>query len=304
MKGWKALFLSGVVLAGLGPRLAHADQTPIGDSYDTRMRLVAYNAGQVVHLSTIVGATLVVSFGSDETVTAVAETDTLHLAAVPKGNYLFLKPSAPLTLQPIIVLTQLPDGHLRRYVFEIETVADPSTADGADGVYYAVQFTYPAQEAAAAAAKAAARAAQVARLKAQAEAQAQAQATNNIMDSERTNPYIGPRNYRYVAQGDHSLAPVEVWDNGYSTVLAFPGNTAIPSVFIIAPDGKEATATYSVHGNTVEIDQTTREIRLRYGGTVLNIFNLGYNTVGNNPGTGTVSPKVTRTISSAAGTVP
>ncbi|MDD2794624.1 TrbG/VirB9 family P-type conjugative transfer protein [Acidocella sp.] len=304
MKGWRALLFSGVVLAGLGPRLAHADQTPIGDRYDTRMRLVAYNSGQVVHLSTIVGATMVVSFGSNETVTAVAETDTIHLAAVPKGNYLFLKPSAPLALQPVIVLTQLPDGQLRRYVFEIETVSDPSTANGADGVYYAVQFTYPAQEAAAAAAKAAAEAAQVAKLNAQAEAEAQTQATNDIMDSERNNPYVGPRNYRYVAQGDHSLAPVSVWDNGYSTVLTFPGNTAIPSIFIINPDGKEATATYSVHGNTVEIDQTTREVRLRYGGTVLNIYNLGYNTVGNNPGTGTVSPDVTRTLSSAAGTVP
>jgi type IV secretion system protein VirB9 len=304
MKGWRALLISGVVLVGLGPRLAHADQVPIRNRFDTRMRLVAYNSGQVVHLSTIVGATMVVSFGSDETVTAVAETDTLHLAAVPKGNNLFLKPSAHLALQPIIVLTQLPDSRLRRYVFEIETVNDPSTADGADGVYYAVQFTYPADQAAAAAAKAAAEAARIAKLNAQSAARARATAANAIMDSERTNPYVGPRNYRYVARGDHSLAPVLVWDNGYSTVLTFPGNTAIPSVFTINPDGKEATATYSVHGNTVEIDQTAREIRLRYGGTVLNIYNLGYNTVGNNPGTGTVSPTVTRTISSSAGTVP
>lgn len=297
MKGWKALLLSGVVLAGLGPRLAHADQVPARDRFDTRMRLVAYNSGQVVHLSTVVGTTMVVSFGSDETVTAVAETDTLHLAAVPKGNNLFLKPNAPLALQPIVILTQMPDGHLRRYVFEIETVNDPSTADGVDGVYYAVQFTYPAEEAAAEAAR-------TAKLNARAAARARATATDAIMESERTNPYIGPRNYRYVAQGNHSLAPVSIWDNGYSTVLTFPGNTAIPSVFIINPDGKEATATYSVHGSTVEIDQTAREIRLRDGGTVLNIYDLGYNTVGNNPGTGTVSASVTRTISSSAGTVP
>lgn len=304
MKRWKALLVTGVILGALGAHCAAAEQLPVGDVYDSRMRLVAYNPGQVVHLSTIVGDTMVVSFGADETVTAVAETDTLHLAAVPKGNYLFLKPSAPLVVQPIIVLTQLPDGQLRRYVFEIETVTDTSTADGTDGVYYAVQFTYPVQEAAAAAAKAAAEAAQVAKLNAQAAAQAQLTAANDIMTSEVTNPYVGPRNYKYAAQGNHSLAPVSVWDNGYSTVLTFPGNTAIPSVFIINPDGKEATATYSVHGNTVEIDQTTREIRLRYGGTVLNIYNLGYNTVGNNPGTGTVSPVVSRTISSAAGTVP
>jgi type IV secretion system protein VirB9 len=304
MKRWKALLVTGVMLGALGSRCALAEQLPVGDAYDTRMRLVAYNSGQVVHLSTVVGATMVVSFGADETVTAVAEADTLHLAALPKGNYLFLKPSAPLALQPIIVLTQLPGGQLRRYVFEFATVVDATTADGTDGVYYAVQFTYPAEEAAAAAAKAAAEATQVAKLNAEAATQAQLTAANDIMTSEMTNPYTGPRNYRYVAQGDHSLAPVSVWDNGYSTVLTFPGNTAIPSVFIINPDGKEATATYSVHGNAVEIDQTTREIRLRYGGTVLNIYNLGYNTVGNNPGTGTVSPVVTRTVSSSAGTVP
>ena len=188
MKRWKALLLAGVLFGALGPRLAVAEQMPVSDAYDTRMRLVAYNPGQVVHLSTIVGATMVVSFGTDETVTAVAEADTLHLAALPKGNFLFLKPGAPLALQPIIVLTQLSDGRLRRYVFEIETVDDTSTADGADGVYYAVQFSYPQDEAAAAAAKAAAEAAQVAKLNAQAAAQAQLTAANDIMTSETTNP--------------------------------------------------------------------------------------------------------------------
>ena len=55
----------------------------------------------------------------------MAGPDTIHLAAVPKGNYLFLKPSAPLPLQPMIVLTQRPDGSLRRYVFEIEDGIGP-----------------------------------------------------------------------------------------------------------------------------------------------------------------------------------
>ncbi|MDE2391500.1 MAG: TrbG/VirB9 family P-type conjugative transfer protein, partial [Rhodospirillales bacterium] len=157
------VLLSG--LAGIAAaRGAYADQTPDAGHYDSRMRYVAYNPGQVVHLSTIIGATMVVSFAPDETVTSVAETDSLHLAAVPKGNYLFLKPSAALKLQPIIVLTQRQDGALRRYVFEIETVDAPSTADGAAGVFYSVQFIYPADAAKAAAARAAAEAKKVAAL--------------------------------------------------------------------------------------------------------------------------------------------
>ena len=298
MRGARALLFSGLMMACALPSLAHAEQDPMSGSFDTRMRYVAYNPGQVVHLSTIVGDTMVVSFAPTETVTSVAETDTIHLAAVPKGNYLFLKPSAPLALQPIIVLTQRADGSLRRYVFEIETLNAATTANGADGVFYSVQFTYPADEAAAAAVRAKAEAARIAQLNQEALSRAEKTAATSILNNQRSDPFIGARNYRYVAQGDRSLAPLAVWDNGYSTVIQFPGNTRIPSIFVIDPDGKEATATYSVDGNTVQIGQTAREVRLRDGDTVLNIYNLGYNTVGGNPDTGTTSASVQRVIDS------
>jgi type IV secretion system protein VirB9 len=296
MNSIRVFLISGMILSAIIPALSRADQMPVSGAYDSRMRYVAYNPGQVVHLSTVVGATMVVTFGATETVTSVAETDTMHLAAVPKGNYLFLKPSAALPLQPIIVLTQRQDGSLRRYVFEIETVTGATTANGANGVYFSVQFTYPQDEAAAYAAAQDAEAVQTARLNQIAAAAAARTAAASILDAQRTNPFIGPRNYRYVAQGDHSLAPLSVWDNGYSTVLQFPGNTPIPAVFVIDPDGKEATATYAVSGNTIQVDQTARELRLRDGDTALNIYNLGYNMVGSNPGTGTTSPDVQRLI--------
>ena len=99
-----------------------------------------------------------------------------------------------------------------------------------------------------------------------------------------------------MAQGDRGLVPLAVWDNGYSTVLQFADNARIPAIFVIDPDGKEATASYSVDGETVQIGQTVREFRLRDGNTVLNIYNLGFDTVGGNPGTGTTSPQVTRVV--------
>ena len=291
-----ALALLGALAGMAAAHGAYADQTPAAGYYDSRMRYVAYNPGQVVHLSTIVGATMVVSFAPSETVTSVAETDSLHLAAVPKGNYLFLKPSAALNLQPIIVLTQRQDGSLRRYVFEIETVNTPTTADGAEGVFYSVQFTYPANEAAAAAARATADARKVEALNQLAMQRATQTATQAIFETEQTNPYVGPRNYKYVAQGTRSLAPLEVWDNGYSTLLQFAGNARMPSIFVVDPDGKEATASYAVSGDIVQLDQTAREWRLRDGGTVLNIYNLGYRSVGGNPETGTTSPGVSRVV--------
>ncbi len=104
------------------------------------------------------------------------------------------------------------------------------------------------------------------------------------------NPFCRPAKLQIRRQRRSLARPFAVWDNGYSTLMKFPGNARIPSIFVINPDGKEATASYSVHGEIVEVDQTARECRLRYGHTVLNIYNLGYHSLGSNPGTGTVSP--------------
>ena len=254
------------------------------------MRYVPYNEGQVVHLSTQVGATLVVGFSDKETVSAVAETDSVHLASIPKGNYLFFKPAAALALQPVVVLTSLPDGKQRRYVFEIETVAAPSMANGVAGVYYSVQFTYPEEIQKADAAKEAA-AAQERLAVAVAAEQARAQ---YLLQKPTLDPNDTGNNWRYVARGDRSLTPIAVFDNGYSTVFRFPQNERIPAIFVINPDGKEATAPYSVSGGYAQVGMTAKEFRLRDGGTVLDVYNLGYSTMGVNPATGTVSSDVQR----------
>jgi type IV secretion system protein VirB9 len=304
MMSLRKCLLMGAVLSAMLNHWANAEQIPLGGYDDSRMRVVPYNSNQVVHLSTVVGGILVISFAPTETVTAVAETDSTHLSADPKQNYLFLKPSAALPMQSLIVLTQLADGSLRRYVFEIQTVNAQTMADNTPGVYFSVQFTYPEDEEAAAAAAAAAEAAKTAQLNAAALKKANQTAATAILDAQRTNPFVGRRNYNYDARGDKSLAPTTVWDNGYSTVMQFPGNVRIPSVFVIDPDGKEATTTPSISGSTVEIGLTSKEFVLRDGSTVLDIFNRGYNTVGNNPGTGTTSSQVLRVITSNQDAIP
>lgn len=271
---------------------AFANQTPQHGELDSRMRYVPYNPGQVVHLSTEVGATLVVGFSDKETVDAVAETDTTHLSAMPKGNYLFFRPTGALTLQPVVVLTTLQDGKRRRYVFEIETITSASMANGASGVYYSVQFTYPLDAAAEEAARAAAA---VAAQKAAAQT-AEAARTQALLKQSEDDPTLGNRNWRYVARGDRSLTPIAVFDNGYSTIFRFPENERIPAIFVINPDGKEATAPYSVSGGYAQVGLTAREFRLRDGNTVLEVFNLAYDTMGKNPATGTVSPNVQRQV--------
>ena len=55
------LLMCALLCVGV-PAVAIADQVPVSGPYDSRMRYVAYNPGQVVHLSTLVGATMVVEF--------------------------------------------------------------------------------------------------------------------------------------------------------------------------------------------------------------------------------------------------
>jgi type IV secretion system protein VirB9 len=287
-----AFLLFGLVMASS----SLAAERPLPGQQDSRMRYVAYDPGQVVHLSTAVGATLVVGFGAKETVTAVAATDSKDLKAMPKGNFLFFKSQQPLPLQPVIVLTTNDAGETRRYVFEITTIATSDLGPGAPEIYYSVQFTYPADERAKRRALAAARAAKALAVAQAKAAQAQLQLAHDQLEERARDPLAGDRNWHYVAQGDRSLLPLEVFDNGYSTVFRFPGNVRIPSVFVINPDGKEATPNYAVKGDLVEADSVARGWRLRDGQTVLCIWNRAFDPVGKNRGTETTSPNVQRVL--------
>lgn len=298
MKLMAAYLRAGLVLSCFWS-IAHATQLPAGGRLDSRIRYVAYSPDQVVHLSTNVGGTLVVTFSATETVMSVAETDSNHLAASPEANFLFFKPSASLSLQPVIVLTRQTNGSIRRYVFEIETVATKNMGDKAPGIYFSVQFLYP-QDDTAAAVEAAAATAKLNQKEAEKAKQKMNEATVAAAFEEDKeaprDPLAGPRNYKYNGRGDTSLIPSSIWDNGYSTVMQFSSNTRIPSIFVENPDGNEAIANYSVSGNTVQISQTAKEFVLRDGKMVLDIFNLAYSPVGTNPGTGTTSPDVLRVV--------
>ena len=265
---------------------AAALQYPKAGRLDGRIRYVPYEPGNVVDVWTAPGAVMVIEFSSGENVVNVAASDSAYLKAQPSGNYLFFKPMALLSPQPVVVLTRTGDGKLRRYDFEFETKQSKLGAD--DDVDYTVVFTYPHE-------------AYLKRLAAERATQAReeqeaAAARLKATTAEMRSPYDGTRNYRYIAKGDRALAPAWVWDNGYSTAFTFPQMQRLPSVFRINSDRKEATADYSVHGSTVIAPGTAPEWVLRDGKTVLAVYDLAYNRVGSTPGTHTISPSVVRAV--------
>ena len=267
---------------------AHAVEQPRAGRLDGRIRFVPYEPGNVVDIWTAPGAVMVIQFSKHETVANVAASDSHTLKAQPSGNFLFLKPMGTLPPQPVVVLTRTESGALRRYDFEFET-RKSDLGPGAN-VDYTVVFTYPHE---AYLRRLAAERAERAR---QERAETAALLRQQTDFAETSDPYDGTRNYRYVARGDRALAPRWVWDNGTSTAFVFPAMQRIPSLYRIDPDGKEATADYSVHGDTVIAPGTAPEWRLRDGRTVLEVYDLAYSPIGLTPGTHTVSPHVQRVL--------
>ncbi len=283
--------LTSVALLSLALSVpAFAVEYPKAGSLDGRIRYVPYEAGNVVDIWTAPGAAMAIEFAPTEVVQQVVESDSAYLQAKPAGNFVFFKPMGILSAQPVLIVTRRADGSLRRYTFQFETVQSKLGA-GAN-VDYTVVFTYPEdaeKERLAAAGAAAAKAESKA-------ARARLAEVTNGMKTGAVTLAGGGHNYRYVARGDRSLAPAEVSDDGYSTVFVFPGNERIPAIFRIDPDGKEAVAETSVHGDAVVATGTAREWILRDGRTVLDVYDLSYNPIGSTPGTHTISPGVVRTL--------
>lgn len=290
--------IMGLAILGSLWSPAHAEEVPVAGREDPRMRYVAYSPGNVVRLSTAVGATLVVTFAPKEIVTAVAVTDSKDLTAMPRGNFLFFKSRAPLTLQPVVVLTTSDIG-VRRYVFEFMTEKMATLGPEQPDLFFGVQFVYPGDLAAARRKASDARSAALAAQLHARQATWELEQAHLALEERARDPLSGPRNWHYVAQGDRTILPLEVFDNGFSTVFRFPGNVRIPSVFVINPDGKEATANYAVKGDLVLVSSVARGWRLRDGQTVLCIWNRAFDAIGDRPLTGTSSPDVLRVLKEA-----
>lgn len=277
---WHRLIAFSVVGAAtvtLFPQAAHASDTPIPGSKDARVRNVNYDPDQVV---TIVGSfrhAIEIQFGPGETVTQAALGDTVSWQIAPVGNILFLKPRERAAGTNLIVVTNA-GGTPRTYHFNLSL--------GTGQQMYGVRFRYPREERAMAALQL-----QVA------QAQAARAVETTVAQTALDHAVIeGARNMNYTVQGDSSLQPTEISDNGEFTVMRYPGHADIPSIFAVDVDGTETIVPYDVREDFVVIHAVYRQIRLRRGTSVLCIYNEAPLRNDRGDRTGTVSNVVERKV--------
>ena len=230
-----------------------------------------------------------------------ASTDRNLFTAV-RGNFVMLKPLRDLDPQPLFIIGRSTDPTtgrevMRAYTFELSTREGPLTAE-APNTYYLVRFTYPGEERAAAeAATAARRQAANAAAEARRHEMVERRARDRLQLASANGATPGAMNWNYDGQGDRELAPAEVWDDGQSTFLRFPGNRRLPAIFSVLADGREAAVNYTAStSGLITVHQTGPVLRLRDAGLVLCILNRAHDATGRNPGTGTTSPDVVREL--------
>ncbi|NTF56953.1 P-type conjugative transfer protein VirB9 [Agrobacterium rhizogenes] len=259
-------------------------ETPRGAPQDSRIRFVDYQPYNIAKVVGSLRSSVQVEFAADEEIAHVALGNTVAWEVAPAGNILFLKARENQPVTNISVVTTRRDGSTRSYQMEL-TVRDGPVAGGQDTYFY-VKYRYPADDAE--------------RRRQEATARARAAQAGQADTVLALHEQIGPRNWRYTAQGSATLEPQAVYDNGKITTFAFTGNQEMPAIYMENSDGTESLVPKSVDGDLVLAHAISRKFILRRGGDVLCIFNEAYDPVGIDPATNTTSPSVERVMKAQA----
>jgi type IV secretion system protein VirB9 len=277
MRTWLLPFVA-LALAFAAPA-AHALDTPRAGPSDPRIKVIDYDPWAVVKVTGVFRTATQIVLGEDETILHVALGDATGWEVAAEKNILFVKPKAARGPTNLIVTTGRGQT-TRTYTFELAARAGPAGRQTTDTVF-ALRFRYPADETARAASAASVEAAALQR---------------RVVDLKLDRAVLeGRRNLAYAVQGAASLQPSEVSDNGRFTVLRFPANQPVPTLYEVGADKAESVVPFDVRGEFVVVHAVARELRLRRGREVLCIFNDAFDAYGRNPGTGTAASDVVRT---------
>lgn len=246
---------------------------------DPRIRVEPYDFNRVVPIYTRVGEPTLIQFEDDERIVDTPEGmlgmgDAKAWSIGPKGSNIMLKPKSEKPDTKLLVVTTK-----RTYAFEIITVPKKSGT----AVTNILRFAYPDT-----ARKAAEETAQRAKL-----------VSERLQKIDAAVIAAGPvqaRNRNYMKQGDESLAPSSVEDDGRFTYMRFDSTRPLPTVFKLLPDGEEAMTNFHMDPQTATlvVHDVAASFVLRYGGSVMAIRNDGFNPDGKINVLGTSVPNAVR----------
>ncbi len=267
--------LAMILLSG-----AMAETTPEPGAADPRVRVVTYSPKNVVRLNTFFGVSTHIKFSESEQIKDVAVGDDLAWKVIPRGNNLFIKPTAKEGDTNITVIT-----NRRTYHFVAVVLTEKNQKAWANReLIYSLSFRYPDEE--------------DANSNARARAEAEKARREDVKNRLARAPSRNGHNMDYWVAGHQEVSPSGAYDDGRFTYLIFNNNSAMPAVYETDESGKESLVnTHVTSGNTIVIHRLAERITLRKGDFVASVWNKSYDqTGGANNLTGTVAPDVERVI--------
>lgn len=220
--------------AVLRPCVVHAQTAP-APQVDPRIQSIPYDPDQVPLLKATLGYQFMLQFQPGERIETVSIGDSLGWQVTPnrRADVLFIKPIDGKSGTNLTVLTDS-----RQYTFELQV----APADSRDPILYIARMAYPAPV---------------------------------LVEAVAPIPEPPPvvANAAYGVSGPADLKPSRVFDDGKATYFEWPQGAALPAIFAISPEGREALVNYVVHGPYVVVDQVVPRFVLRSGRAVATVAN-------------------------------
>jgi type IV secretion system protein VirB9 len=266
---------------------ANALIIPTPSPYDKRIQSVVYNPDDVVEVNTIVGRGTQIVFAPGEQVISdqssagfldgwslTPNSNSVIIKAISiqgkdaEGKDTIIEPVPGQWNTNILVTT-----NRGVYAFDLKLIS------GGNKVAYVIKFKYPQDDAA-----------RIAAEKAEIERKASLDKTPVVKNSA----------YKMqIRKKSESIAPSNVFDDGEFTYFTFPGNRDIPAIFLVSDNKKESIVNSHIDPKmpgTVVVHKIGRQFYLRYGDSVVGVYNEAFDDVGVLNTTGTTIEGVQREV--------
>lgn len=221
----------------------------VGFAQDARIVERFYDPAKVVRIEGRTKVQATIQFGEDEAIENVAVGDSQAWQVTPnkRANLLFVK---PLAVNATTNMTVVTDKHT--YLFDL-------VANNAAKPLYVLKFTYPEEP------------------KKPAMAMAEGVTAEELAAAEQPQAVTDPAdlNFAWTTAGDRKLLPARIYDDGLSTFLIWPKDTAVPAILIKDPAGTEGPVNFTVRGGVVVVEGVPREMVLRSGKSSATMINGG-----------------------------
>ncbi|MGE6114123.1 TrbG/VirB9 family P-type conjugative transfer protein [Aeromonas salmonicida] len=272
----KGRIISLILMVLSYPSFALVD--PASSQYDSRVKTVTYNQDDVYRIDSVigVGTSIILEPGEEYVTHTFGDSDAWGIKN--KGNYYTIKPKAENGDTNLFLAT-----NKRTYLFDIryhdiQYPAGRGKASFDRRMTFVIKFRYPDVEA---------------KKNKELVAKNKVKSALEILDKSNVN-------LEYSRNGDSTIAPINVWDNGVFTYFKFSPGQIVPVIFAVDPQGTERRVNFTAcvkecSGNVVVAHSISNTWYLRRNNVVAGIYRGKFQGARESL-TGTSTPKVQRVI--------